>query len=37
MFVYSVPDAVAKVLESYLKEREGRISMFKEAQNSKTK
>ncbi|MBU0976644.1 MAG: adenosylcobalamin-dependent ribonucleoside-diphosphate reductase [Patescibacteria group bacterium] len=30
MFVYSVPDAVAKVLENWKKEREGRISMFKE-------
>ncbi|MDD3647082.1 MAG: adenosylcobalamin-dependent ribonucleoside-diphosphate reductase [Candidatus Dojkabacteria bacterium] len=30
MFVYSVPDAVAKVLENWKKEREGRISMFVE-------
>lgn len=30
MFVYSVPDAVAKILENYLKEQEGKISMFKE-------
>lgn len=30
MFVYSVPDAVAKVLERYQKDKEGKISMFKE-------
>lgn len=30
MFVYSVPDAVAKVLEGYIKDKEGKISMFKD-------
>ena len=36
MFIYSVPDAVAKILEQYKKERAGSIPMFKEkAQKSK--
>lgn len=37
MFVYSVPDAVAKVLEKYIKENEGKISMFKETQSIEIK
>lgn len=37
MFVYSVPDAVAKVLENYMKERQGKISMFKEETKLKVK
>ncbi|MBN2015875.1 adenosylcobalamin-dependent ribonucleoside-diphosphate reductase [Candidatus Dojkabacteria bacterium] len=37
MFVYSVPDAIAKVLENYKKEREGKISMFKENQKLEVK
>ncbi len=28
MIVYSVPDAVAKVLESYIEEKKGQVSMF---------
>lgn len=37
MFVYSVPDAVAKVLESYLKDRENNISMLKETKKIEIK
>ncbi len=31
MFVYSVPDAIAKVLENYKNEKEGKVSMFKDS------
>jgi hypothetical protein len=37
MFVYSVPDAVAKVLEQYKKRKEGEISMLKETQKVEMK
>ncbi len=37
MFVYSVPDAVAKILENYLKKNQGKISMFKEDQKLQVK
>jgi hypothetical protein len=37
MFVYSVPDAVAKTLEQYKKDNEGKVSMFKESKKLEIK
>ena len=37
MFIYSVPDAVGKILEKYIKEKEGAISMFKSSENVEVK